>query len=219
MRLVFYATLITIFAVPASAERIVRETPKDVDRTAPVGDTVWESTSFDAAHGVTIADPVRANWGSLELVDLPAGSNLIIIREKKTKACRQQTVTTLSGMQFGGWKDCLIDTDNDGRFDRVSFNEVAGAKDVVPPVSYVKGAIPIEGGQAKSFRQTLIFLGKSGTDIKFSYREFSNDMARPAFTEDLSLPAPSEFPQTYKIKNIALTVSGIGPDGLSYRIK
>jgi hypothetical protein len=206
------------FAAPAFAEKVVNETPKARTLNAPIGGAVWEKAAFDGVSGVVIANAVFANWGTAEKVDLPAQSNLIIIREKRTKACRQQTVTRLGGVSVGGWNDCLIDTDDDGKFDRVSFNEVAGAKDINPPIPYIKKIVPIEGGKAQSFRQTLIYLGKSGGDIRLSYREFANDMARPAFSEDLTLPAPTTFPQTYQIKNLALTILAIGPDGLSYQV-
>ncbi|EOW9250998.1 TPA: hypothetical protein AB5D21_003856 [Vibrio cholerae] len=37
----------------------------------------------------------------------------------------------------------------------------------------------------KSFQQTLQYAGRSGDEIKMSYREFSNDYARPAFNGDV----------------------------------
>lgn len=36
-----------------------------------------------------------------------------------------------------------------------------------------------------SFQQDLIYTGKFGKKIRLAYREFSNDMARPAFTTDI----------------------------------
>jgi hypothetical protein len=38
---------------------------------------------------------------------------------------------------------------------------------------------------ANSFQQTLIYLGKYGNKINIGYREFSSDMARPAFNNDV----------------------------------
>lgn len=35
------------------------------------------------------------------------------------------------------------------------------------------------------FKRELIYNGKSGTTLRFIYREFINDMARPAFNQDL----------------------------------
>lgn len=37
----------------------------------------------------------------------------------------------------------------------------------------------------KSFKQQFIFNGKVGSSLKFTYREFVNDYARPAFNQDL----------------------------------
>lgn len=39
---------------------------------------------------------------------------------------------------------------------------------------------------APGFRQELLYNGKSGETIKVLYREFQDDMARPAFTQDLT---------------------------------
>ncbi len=207
-----------IVVSPAIAERVIKETPRNTEITVPVGGVIWDKATFDGAMGVTIHGPIRANWGSAENVDLLDGSNLIVIREKKLKACRQKTSTSLGGVTVGGWLDCAIDKDGDGKFELISFNEVGGAKPVVPPVPYTRGTIPITGGNSQSFKQTITYLGKSGSDIRLSYREFSNNMARPAFTEDLTLPAPSEFPQTMLVKDIKLTVLGIDGSGFRYRL-
>lgn len=37
-----------------------------------------------------------------------------------------------------------------------------------------------------NFKRELLYNGKSGTTIRLSYREFVRDLARPAFTQDLS---------------------------------
>jgi len=39
--------------------------------------------------------------------------------------------------------------------------------------------------QANSFQQTLIYSGRVGNKINVSYREFSNNLARPAFNNDV----------------------------------
>jgi hypothetical protein len=48
---------------------------------------------------------------------------------------------------------------------------------------YEKTKYPI--AVANSFQQTLIYSGKSGNKIKVGYREFSDDLARPAFSNDV----------------------------------
>ena len=48
---------------------------------------------------------------------------------------------------------------------------------------YEKKKYPI--ATADSFQQTLIYSGKVGNKINIGYREFSNDLARPAFNNDV----------------------------------
>lgn len=39
--------------------------------------------------------------------------------------------------------------------------------------------------ESPSFTQTLIYTGKVGNKVRFAYREFSNNMARPAFSTEI----------------------------------
>lgn len=50
----------------------------------------------------------------------------------------------------------------------------------------------------RSYQQTLIYSGKAGNIIKIGYREFSNDMARPAFNNDVDYDLSSSHVIGYK---------------------
>lgn len=45
--------------------------------------------------------------------------------------------------------------------------------------------ITIEEVDSRNFRQDFIYNGRNQTDLFFSYREFKNDLARPAFRQDV----------------------------------
>jgi hypothetical protein len=45
--------------------------------------------------------------------------------------------------------------------------------------------IEIVSVSQNNFKQEFIYNGKAGNILKFSYREFTNDMARPAFNQDV----------------------------------
>jgi hypothetical protein len=45
--------------------------------------------------------------------------------------------------------------------------------------------IKVQAVSANSFQQTLIYSGKVGDKINVGYREFSSDVARPAFNNDV----------------------------------
>lgn len=217
MRKFFGLTAIAL-SIPAAAQTVTQETPKGVNLSSGIGDVIWEQTAFNGVPGVVISGPVRANWGSAEVVNLPSGSGLMIIRDKKLKACRERTSLTISGMTILGWSDCLIDKDEDGKFELVSFNEVGGTKPISPPVAYLRETVPTVGVNEHSFKKTLTYLGKSGNDLKLSYREYSNDLARPAFTEELSLPLNPSFPQKFRVKGITFVINSIDGEGLGYMV-
>ena len=45
--------------------------------------------------------------------------------------------------------------------------------------------VPFVSESKNNFKQEFIFNGKSSNNLKFIYREYINDMARPAFNQDL----------------------------------
>ena len=77
--------------------------------------------------------------------------------------------------------------------------------------------VEVEGDGASSFRKVIIYSGVGDGIIKFSYREFTNDMARPAFTEELTLPLGKSFPQDIAIKDQVFTLISVDGMGLTYQ--
>src|SRR5690606_27655124 len=43
----------------------------------------------------------------------------------------------------------------------------------------------LDDSKVKNYSRQLFYNGKAGNTLKFTYREFIDDMARPAFTQDL----------------------------------
>jgi hypothetical protein len=204
----------------ASAQRLQFRVQPDIgqSQTAAAGSPVWEHYQYEGVPGVIIDDAIQANWGSLENVDLPAGSTLVILREKRLKACR--TVTRYDNIPFSSpvWSDCLIDKNDDGAFDEISYTSGGFAKRIELPLAYRRVITEMKGDGPNTFRKVLLFVGSDASSLKFSYREFSNDMARPAFTEDLSVPLGATFPQTIAVKDRVITVHKIDGMGLSYEL-
>jgi hypothetical protein len=55
---------------------------------------------------------------------------------------------------------------------------------ICAPVDYVNGTSMAY--TKSSFQQTLLYSGKIGNRVTLGYREFSNDVARPAFSNDVA---------------------------------
>ena len=82
------------------------------------------------------------------------------------------------------WQVCLTDEGNTGSFTHVG-NYIYGAfSKLDKPAKYeIKPSPPIPRND--SFKYEALYQGKIGNKIKISFREFKNDMARPAFTQDI----------------------------------
>jgi hypothetical protein len=214
------AMLALLTASAAPAQNLELRTQPDIGtrHTTAVGSKVWEQYQFEGVPGVVIDTAVQARWGSLEFVDLPARSLLATLREKRLKACRVLQQFNNLYLRPIIWRDCLIDKDDNGTFDEISYTSGGFAKKIDPPLPYRRTTIEMTGDGPKTFRKILLFVGSDSSSIKFSYREFSNDMARPAFTEELSLPLGASFPQNIAIKDRIITIHGIDGMGLSYEL-
>lgn len=68
-----------------------------------------------------------------------------------------------------------------------SFYSITGASVVFAKlrnaIDFTETTVPIKGKEY--FKQEFIYNGKVGNGIKFVYREFADDFARPAFTQEL----------------------------------
>lgn len=207
-----------IVTTPASAQTVERseKPPTGEEVTASAGSPVWEQHEYTGVPGVITGADVDARWGNLEHVELPSESALIIRRERRLKACQSKTTFQNLPFQPSMWSNCLIDDDNDGRFDKVSYSDGGMTKRLTPPVPYARSVVEVAGGGAPSFRKLLIFTGADAGTIRFSYREFSNGMARPAFTEDLTVPLEAEFPQEVVVKGSTFRVLRLDGRGLTF---
>ncbi|MGE4502791.1 MAG: hypothetical protein AB7D03_07970 [Thiomicrospira sp.] len=66
----------------------------------------------------------------------------------------------------------------------------------------------------KSFKSEIIYLGMSGDDIKVSYREYKDDVARPAFYQELSYNLKKSAVIRYK--NFRIKVLSVNNEEIEY---
>ena len=67
-----------------------------------------------------------------------------------------------------------------------------------------------------SFKQELIYNGRLGDGLKFIYREFSGDMARPAFTQDIQYDLNAS--NIIGFKNVKLEVISATNTVIKYKV-
>ncbi|MGM9425554.1 hypothetical protein [Hydrogenophaga sp. MI9] len=61
------------------------------------------------------------------------------------------------------------------------------------------------GTQNNEFRKELVYTGRSGKTISILYREYSNDMVRPAFTQQLQYDLDKDAVIGYQAARLAVT--------------
>jgi hypothetical protein len=213
------AAVATITA-PADAQRKVGQTPEPgVETTATVGSTVLEKFNIVAISTPRLRDDLEVKLGIQGRIVVPSGSAFRVEKANPLKACTMAEDTYIDNFVGPRGSACLFDTDMDGTFDKAAAEATMfTSKKLKPPVPYDVVDTPVSAG-SDFLRQRLVYLGAAGGTLRLSYREFSHDMARPAFTEELSFPLEPTFPQTVTWRDTRITLLGIGSDGLRYRVE
>ncbi len=62
----------------------------------------------------------------------------------------------------------------------------------------------------RTFEMRLVYLGLTGDYVRIGYREYIDDMPKPAFSEDFTIPKAES---TFTLKGITLTIVSILPEG------
>lgn len=193
--------LLTPVAAQAETASVTRPSAGEV-AVAATGTPLFERTQYDEVDGAVLRAPMKIGlYGTLD-----AGTTMYRIKSRAAfKACAAK-----SG-------HCGLDDDGDGRFDRWADDDVSMALKLKEPVPYDAVKVPARGADA--FKQVVTYLGSAGGVLRMSYREFVNDMARPAFTEDYSFEIGASLPAPIAFRDVRMTVLGVGADGLRYRVE
>lgn len=178
-------------------------------RTISVGEEFFR---FYDDVPVTIAMIDTPATDTKQKITLPTKTPLYSVSTSKSlKVCAPVdagTAITTATLSFG---NCAIDDDGDGTIDRVSDGWLGGGKPVLAKVKYTTSTMRIIA--PKSFEQVVLYQGATSDTLKLSYREFSNDIARQPFTEELSIPLGKVFPQLIAVKGERfklITIDGLG---------
>lgn len=189
------------------------EPPINSPAVASVGDRVYEKSHLTVIPAY-IVDAAFSGKNIFARVVISPGDKFMRIPSKANlKACRSPSVDAFLKKVYDA---CLYDDDGDGTFDRFGGNEVQGGKKLPQPMPYRPSEFI--SPTSDSIKQTVIFLGSTKDTLRLSYREFVNDMARPAFTEEYTFPLGPTLPQTISFKGVKLLVTAIDGDGLHYSI-
>lgn len=195
----------------AESEKIV--IPKiGMPSVARVGDTLYEESDY-----AQIDEIVPESWqlnGSIDdhagISGFEFGVGTPLKKISDTKFCVQSEP-----------HKCFYDDDGDGNFDRLTARPglIKYKQTLAVPISYThvesKIVTRLAGG---SFKRELVYLGVSGQTLRVLYREFSDNLARPAFTQELTYPVTPEK-SAIAFRSLQIEVTKIQPTEVHYSVK
>ncbi len=170
----------------------------EVARARP-GEAMYANYNYDA---VTFARPAKEIiWNPIQGSRLHPG--IALYKMINGKFCRE------SG------NPCFEDADRDGDLDKAGKDPGADkSKKVDLPYELVELQLD---ASSDGFRSELLFQGVGGGILHLAYREFVDDMARPAFTQLLSYDF--EGPTTIAFQTLEFEILEAGNMGIMYRVR
>lgn len=181
-----------------------------VAKTAKLLDNV--TSSLDLGHSLTLSagtsGPIltRSLGGEPSLCFFTAGAG--------------QVVTSISS--FGGAQTvaCLVDVDKDGTFDYSMFSTREKYFPLSNKARYESAVTSEEEVEVKGAQRVdFIYQGLSKGVLKFSYREFHNGIARPAFTQDLTYDIDADGTAAIGFKGMRIKVLKATNQNITYTIE
>jgi len=143
-------------------------------------------------------------------IDFPANSQLMALRENN------RIIYTSSSLNLG---DYLADFNNDNHIDHIKTKENI-LKDwsvLKNPVSYVDGK-SIKSKSSKGYQFQLLYEGKSKNSIKILYREYKDNLARPAFTQKVDYDLKENDNTEIVFKGAKIIVIAATSNKLTYKV-
>ncbi len=197
----------------------VGQIPKlDTLNTVPVGGSVFSQFRYWSRTGHRLLAPVdvRLSLGG-RVVAAKNDFLLKSIADGQPAFCTE-TRAYVDGL-VGPYKPaCFLERGGPGVFTHVT----AAPSMVWFETKLPDGGVPYESSELAverpdAFRFELLYQGASNKTLRLAYREFKNDLARPAFFQDVSYDIDT-FPMQVSFRSVRIEVLEAGNNGMKYRV-
>lgn len=106
---------------------------------------------------------------------------------------------------------CFVDSDQDSRFESIIYS---GAKVSLAEVA----AYTTKKKMLSGFRKEILFQGRTEKTLKFKYREFSNDLIRAAFAQDIEYFLSPDGSTSGSFKGLKIDVLSTDGNYIEYQV-
>jgi len=181
--------------------------------TAPVGEVMFSQFRYWRKTGYALQDSATIPIGGGN-VQVNAGDFLVRATvEGKTAYCTEKPAFK---MLVGGKSACFVDRNSNGLFDtvKVASDVLWYSADLNSPLKYSQTEVIVPRADAK--KMELVYQGLSKDVLRLTYREYFNDMARPAFFQDVTYDVAA-LPTDITFKSVRLHIIRAGNGGIEYQ--
>jgi hypothetical protein len=214
----------TVPTTPATVPHVGESPALNTVVGRSVGDTIYESYDYSQLTGARLKDQARGDALAIHW-NIPAGEFLTAFSDStETKVyCTTEPILHIPFSRNSS-RICLADRDSDGSFDHWTAPE--GPSDsrlhawntMDKPIAFsgAQGSSMRAGGEG--FRNELVYEGISGSVVAILYREFVNDLARPAFQQDLHYTLQDPGPTEVSFRGARLRIHSADNNTIRYEI-
>lgn len=84
----------------------------------------------------------------------------------------------------------------------------------ITPVGYRRANQTIQDG----FKYELLYQGRSGDVVRIAYREYTDNLARPAFSQEITYTLDPGQPTLVQFRNVSLTIEEADNSKIVYTV-
>lgn len=182
--------------------------------SASVGSVMYTEYNYIASQKASLRAAFQDNLGPFASVSVSAGADL----KPLMVAGKQAYCTTAPAyMSIGERRSiCFFDSDGNSTADKYW---VVGT---LESITYDVPNIPISRAEAIAdaggFKYELLYQGIDRNVVRVSYREFTGNLARPAFQQDLTYTLADKGPTQVAFRSLRIEIEGADNNNIQYRV-
>ena len=176
------------------------------ESSTDVGSTIYTEFDYQETETIKLTENVNSS-----LADIPANTTFLAMTMDGVLVYSPYGTVNYPGI-------LLSDQNEDGKLDRIkdisSMN--SSWRNLQPEVAYEEAeSIPTQSG---GFKLELVYQGLTDNQIKVLYREYNNNIARPAFTQNVEYELDDNGEGLIAFKGARIEVLEASSSEIKYRV-
>ena len=201
-----------------SEYKVGQEPPIGTVQTAVVGDVLYSEFEYTGNSGAVATSAFEQGIGLGGSVTVPVGTPLYASDIDGRKGYCTAALT-YSDPLVGPYRGtCWFDANSDKRFEE--FWVMPGAV----PITY-ETDVPLAyrstemSNTAGGYKNEIVYQGLDGNVLRMLYREYVDNMARPAFQQELTYNVNPAGPTQIRFRSVSMEVTSAQGSDITYTVK